>query len=39
MNTEQLIEKHLFGKKPEQWDDEFDRILFFSVNEVQAMFG
>ena len=37
MNTEQLIEKHLFGKKPEKWDDEFDRIQHLSVNDVRAM--
>ena len=37
MNTEQLIEKHIFGKKPEKWDDEFDRIQHLSVNDVRAM--
>lgn len=37
MNTEKLIEKHLFGKKPEKWDDEFDRIKHLSVNDVRAM--
>ena len=37
MNTEQLIEKHLFGKKPKNWDDEFDRIQHLSVNDVRAL--
>jgi len=37
MNTEQLIEKYLFGKKPEKWDDKFDRIQHLSVNDVRAM--
>ncbi len=37
MNKEQLIEKHLFGKKPEKWDDEFDRIQHLSVNNVRAL--
>lgn len=38
MKTEQLIEKHLFGGiKPEQWDDEFDRISHLSVNDIRAM--
>lgn len=37
MNKEQLIEKHLFGKKPKEWDDEFDRIQHLSVNDVRAM--
>lgn len=36
MNTEELIEKHLFGEKPEKWD-EFDRIHHLSVNDVRAM--
>ena len=35
--SEQLIEKHLFGKKPKKWDDEFDRIQHLSVNDIYAM--
>jgi len=37
MNIEHLIEKHLFGNKPDKWDDEFDRIQDLSVNDVRAL--
>jgi len=37
MTREQLIEKHLFGKKLDKWDDKFDRIQHLSVNDIRAM--
>lgn len=37
MNTEHLIEKHLFVIKPEKWNDEFDRIQHMTVNGVRAL--
>lgn len=38
MDTEQLIEIYIFGgKKPEKWDDEFDRIQHLSVNDIKAL--
>ncbi len=37
MNIEQLIGKHLFGNKPDKWDDEFERIQHLSVNDVRAL--